>query len=112
MAAPIVALNEPLQCIVCQKPGLIKDLPCHHSFCKECLDDMLEFQDDGCATLTCSMKCGGSVSLNQNETTISFPNKYPLKSIDDRKYVYILYDWQYIQQTHDIQTVLISMGET
>ena len=84
MESLLTDLKKSVECIVCQEPQLLsKDLPCHHSFCKGCLDDMVTFRDDGSAVLTCPLKCIGNVVIKSNETTNSLPINYTLQSVLD-----------------------------
>ena len=48
-----------------------KTLLCQHSFCNACLDEILEFHNDGSATLHCPNKCKGIVTVNK---TLSINN--------------------------------------
>ena len=48
-----------------------KTLECHHYFCKECLDGLLQFNQDGSANIQCPKKCRKPTHLSQNDTTNS-----------------------------------------
>ena len=82
--ASLTALKKSLECVVCQEPQFHpKHLPCHHSFCKGCLDDMARFEHDGSAVIKCPMKCVGNVLIKPNETCNSLPSNYTLQSVLD-----------------------------
>ena len=72
-----------LECGIClnhlENP---KTLNCSHSCCKDCIDDMLKFNQDGSATIACPMRCeGGDVFLTKDETTSKLIAPYQLKNI-------------------------------
>ena len=73
-----------LQCPICidrlENP---KDLLCNHTFCKGCLDDLLEFHNDGSAIIHCPMKCKPANYINNSATTNDLKTSYHLKSMLD-----------------------------
>ena len=61
-----------MACAVCLDQ--IKDpktLTCHHSFCKECVEDLVKFIDDGSAVIMCPLGCSEINKLNSAETVDS-----------------------------------------
>ena len=57
-------LLETMKCALCHEILLYpKTLPCTHTFCSSCLDDILKFNKDGSATLECPNKCEGIVNV-------------------------------------------------
>ena len=76
-------ISSALECGICmnqlENP---KTLNCFHSFCKDCLDDMLKFNQDGSATLACPMRCPGvNVFITDGETTNKLKAPYHLKDV-------------------------------
>jgi hypothetical protein len=74
-----------LQCPICmdrlENP---KDLLCNHTFCKSCLDDLLEFDPhDGSAIIQCPMKCKPLNYIDPLKTTNDLKTSYHLKSMLD-----------------------------
>ena len=72
--ATVEVLIEAAQCALCNKilceP---KTLPCFHSFCKQCIDDTLIFNDDGSATIICpETECSGNFVISTEDTSAKF----------------------------------------
>ena len=78
------SMESMLECRIClcllDDP---KGLQCQHSYCKDCLDDLLKFQPDGSATFSCVMKCEGVVTIDAKCTTNELSAPYQLKGILD-----------------------------
>lgn len=60
-----------------------KQLNCGHTYCKDCLDDILQFRENGSAELSCPLRCTKRTILNQDETTASLMTVYSLTDILD-----------------------------
>ena len=80
----IESMESMLECRIClcllDNP---KGLQCQHSYCKDCLDDLLRFEPDGSATFSCVMKCEGEVFIDNKSTTNDLSAPYQLKGILD-----------------------------
>ena len=99
--ASLTILKKSIECPICQEPQLNpKHLPCHHSFCKGCLDDMVKFEQDGSAKIVCPMKCIGNCFIKSNETTNSLPSNYSMQSVLD--IVKASYD-RYVEYNHYVK---------
>ncbi|XP_057304366.1 E3 ubiquitin-protein ligase Midline-1-like [Hydractinia symbiolongicarpus] len=85
MAASKVDLTHILECKICldtyHKP---KQLTCGHSYCQDCLDSILVFNNDGSAELPCPLRCNGKTLVNQHETTASLVTAYTLNDLLDQ----------------------------
>jgi len=101
MAAPIDLghLTQMLQCGICKNTlSNPKSLRCSHSFCKLCLDGLMEFIEGGSGVLKCpNADCGKSSFLSCDQTTndlqvdhivkgiVSMVKKSPEEEQDDNK---------------------------
>ncbi|XP_057312159.1 tripartite motif-containing protein 59-like [Hydractinia symbiolongicarpus] len=74
-----------LECKICldqfERPKL---LSCGHTYCKNCLDEILIFKEDGSAEILCPLKCKSNVRIGRGETTICLPTNYSLSDIVDQ----------------------------
>ncbi|XP_057305410.1 E3 ubiquitin-protein ligase TRIM56-like [Hydractinia symbiolongicarpus] len=81
-AAKAKQLSVLLECKVCMdtyhKP---KTLNCGHTYCQDCLDSMLVFNDDGSAELQCPLRCSSKTTLGPHETTSSLMTTYLVTDI-------------------------------
>ena len=72
-------IEKGCECHIClQQLVEPKTLLCHHSFCAECLEMLLEFDDNGSATIECPLKCKMVTSLTSNDTIKSLKTNYHL----------------------------------
>ncbi|XP_057300517.1 tripartite motif-containing protein 45-like [Hydractinia symbiolongicarpus] len=75
----ITQLSTILECKIClgiyHNPKLLN---CGHTYCQDCLDGILVFQDDGNAEMPCPLRCPKKTKLDQHETTSSLITNYPL----------------------------------
>lgn len=82
--ANLTVLAKDYDCSICldqlQNP---KTLQCQHSFCKDCLDGVLKFNENGSATLQCPMKCYDVKVLTESETTNNLTANYHMKKTLD-----------------------------
>ena len=63
-------VEKRLECELClERLDNPKMLDCSHSFCKSCLDTILEFQKDGSARIECPFRCKKKTVLKNHETT-------------------------------------------
>lgn len=73
----IMQLQKYLECSICldifTNPRL---LTCRHQFCKECLDEIIVFNEDGSAIINCPLKCSKPTILNQYQTTNDLGGSY------------------------------------
>jgi len=62
-------------CSIClQKIVNAKILVCNHHFCKDCLESLLSFRQNGSATITCPLEdCAHETIINVNETVNDLP---------------------------------------
>lgn len=73
-----------LECKICLKTLYKpKQLICGHMYCQDCLDRMLDFNEDGSAELPCSLRCSKKTKLDKHETTLSLVTSYPMADILD-----------------------------
>jgi len=63
-------MKSGLECSIClQKMVNPKILTCSHKFCKECLEEILVFREDGSAIVACPLKdCSHQTVINVNQT--------------------------------------------
>lgn len=84
MALSPSMISAMVECKICleiyHKP---KHLNCGHTYCQECLDDMLSFNEDGSAELNCPLRCANKTIINEHDTTSSLANSYCLSEILD-----------------------------
>lgn len=77
-------ISKGLECSICMamlhEP---KVLQCHHWFCKTCIDELVEFNIDGCAIINCPMKCKIHTFIESTQTTDDLPIPYQLTSLLD-----------------------------
>ena len=75
----VFELTAKLRCLKCtlqlQQPRI---LPCHHTFCKSCIDDVVEengeFDTNGNLTLRCPKEeCNKPFIIKHNETSSDVP---------------------------------------
>ena len=73
-----------LECAICLdvyvKP---KDLVCRHTFCKGCVDNILQFNEDGSAIINCPKKCKEQTFIDTVGTTNDLGTNFRFKSIVD-----------------------------
>ena len=63
-------LEELVECMFClDRLTNPKVLHCTHSFCKTCLDTMLEFRSDGSAKVECPLRYSVTTDIDSDETT-------------------------------------------
>ncbi|XP_057300379.1 E3 ubiquitin-protein ligase TRIM56-like [Hydractinia symbiolongicarpus] len=78
------AMSALLKCKICldqfEHPKL---LSCGHTYCKNCLDEILIFKEDGSAEIRCSLKCTASMIIAADQTTSCFTKNYSLSDIVD-----------------------------
>ena len=76
-------LLDHLQCALCldiyDDP---KCLVCLHSFCKTCIDETLQFNNDGSATIDCP-QCKKQTFIDANKTTNDLLANFQIKGIVD-----------------------------
>ena len=76
-------LLDHLQCALCldiyDDP---KCLVCNHSFCKTCIDETLQFNNDGSATIDCP-QCKKQTFIDANKTTNDLLANFQIKGIVD-----------------------------
>ncbi|XP_057303093.1 uncharacterized protein LOC130639900 [Hydractinia symbiolongicarpus] len=84
MALSPSMISAMVECKICletyHKP---KHLNCGHTYCQDCLDDMLSFNEDGSAELNCPLRCPNKTIINEHDTTSSLANSYCLSEILD-----------------------------
>ena len=75
-------LQSALECSVCleqyENPKMLK---CTHEFCKECLEQLVLFQPDGSATITCPMRCSQITTISKDTTVNDLSASYIAKNI-------------------------------
>ncbi|XP_057306091.1 uncharacterized protein LOC130644475 [Hydractinia symbiolongicarpus] len=85
MAVSKIDLAAVLECKICldtfHKP---KHLICGHTYCRDCLDSILDFGEDGSAELACPLRCAKKTVIDQHETTSSLINTYTLTDLLDQ----------------------------
>lgn len=73
-----------VECSIClEKFDNPKMLKCSHMFCKECLEDIIEFMADGSAAITCPMRCAAQTLISVDETINDLSTSYEFKGILD-----------------------------
>lgn len=78
-------LSALLECKICMDTyDNPKFLSCGHTYCKNCLDDILVFQKNGSAEICCPLKCKSVVTIAKNDTTSFLATNYPLSDIIDQ----------------------------
>ena len=58
-------------------------LPCHHTYCRLCIDDLLKFHENGEATVKCPKNCNGETTIGHQETSKILPINFSLSNILD-----------------------------
>ena len=59
-----------------------KCLECNHSFCKECIDEILQFNDDGSATVDCP-QCKKQTFIDATKTANDLLPNFQTKRLVD-----------------------------
>ncbi|XP_057300600.1 tripartite motif-containing protein 2-like [Hydractinia symbiolongicarpus] len=73
-----------LECNICLDAYLNpKYLNCGHTYCQQCLDDILQFQEDGSAELHCPLKCERKTMIGRHETSSCLPTNFGLVEVMD-----------------------------
>ena len=69
----VTKLSKGVECIVCKKTLFDpRSLPCLHTCCLACSDEIVVFHKDGSGKLKCpSSECNGVVNISTNETLSS-----------------------------------------
>lgn len=82
MAMSKEELSALLECKIClgtyEEP---KNLPCGHTYCKNCIGSILIFKENGSTEIPCPFKCELTVAIDENKTTSSLPTNCPLSHI-------------------------------
>ncbi|XP_057310413.1 E3 ubiquitin-protein ligase TRIM56-like [Hydractinia symbiolongicarpus] len=85
MALSKVELAAMLECKICldtyHQP---KQLNCGHTYCQDCLDGLLLFEEDGSAELPCPVRCTEKTTITNEQTTSSLMKVFTLTSILDK----------------------------
>ena len=75
-------LKSNLECGVClnllDNP---KDLVCGHTFCKDCIDGLLKFKEDGSADISCPNRCKEVTYIDAQNTANDLRSSYILKTL-------------------------------
>ena len=73
MAEVLTKLSKGVECIVCKKTLFNpRSLPCQHTCCLACLDEIIVFDKDGSGKLKCpSSECSCIVNIKTTETISS-----------------------------------------
>ena len=58
-----------------------KVLHCNHSYCKTCLDNILQFRGDGSGFIVCPVRCEGQTEVKEGKTTNDLNVPVQLKSL-------------------------------
>ena len=77
-------ITKALECGICL--ATVKNprrLACEHSFCKSCLDKLLEFAVDGSCTIRCPKQCTKYTSISNKSTTNDLGVDCMMKGITD-----------------------------
>lgn len=75
-------LDKKVQCAICLDTVCNpKSLTCQHSYCKRCLDNLLQFNNNGSASIKCPKGCAIETQISSTETTNNLPINYMLKDI-------------------------------
>lgn len=73
-----------LECGICMnhlnKPRILQ---CQHSFCKDCIDNILTFNADGSAEAKCPFRCETLTAIPPEQTSAQLPSNYQLLGIID-----------------------------
>lgn len=73
-----------LECSIClEQYDNPKLLACAHSFCKRCLEDIVKFNGDGSASITCPLRCTEETQISENSTVNDLKSCYDIKNIID-----------------------------
>ena len=66
----ITQLSGKLECMICHQTLFNpRNLPCHHSFCQTCLDNIITFKKNGSGRITCPMNnCPEVVNVGVTES--------------------------------------------
>ena len=77
-------ISKILECGICMNQlHTPKVLHCQHSFCKNCIDNILQFKPDGSADITCPFRCAGLTTIGPAETTADLKSNFQLLGIVD-----------------------------
>ena len=75
-------ISEVLQCAIClQLLSNPRSLQCNHTYCKVCLDGLLQFNDEGSAKIACPLRCADETTISEDKTTNDLPVPHQLKCI-------------------------------
>lgn len=77
-------LSDILECAICLDPVRNpKTLACHHSYCKNCLDNLVDFDENGAAVIQCPRACKRLTRIPREQTTNDLGVEFMLKRIVD-----------------------------
>ncbi|XP_057299655.1 uncharacterized protein LOC130630249 isoform X2 [Hydractinia symbiolongicarpus] len=77
-------LNEAIKCNVClEQLCNPKILQCFHTFCKDCLDHVIQWEYSGAGTIKCPLMCAELTNITLTGTTNDLPPNYNLASVID-----------------------------
>ena len=75
-------MEKLVECGIClDRLNNPKDLICSHSFCKSCIEDILEFRPNKCAVIRCPMRCEKVTIIKPNKTVNDLTTSIHLKQI-------------------------------
>lgn len=76
-------MRDVVECKICLSPlHNPKTLKCHHTFCKGCLEDLLQWKGGkGSAFIKCPLRCKDETKLSYKETLDDLVSSYEMKAI-------------------------------
>ena len=77
-------IAKQIECGICLQPFVNpRLLQCGHTYCKNCLDEVLVFNSDGSAVINCPKRCEGANHIPADKTTECLGVNYELQGIVD-----------------------------
>ena len=98
MTEVLTKLSKGVECIICKKTLFNpRILPCHHTCCLACLDEIVVFEKNGSGKLKCpSSECNAVANIKSTETIsstfgINHSLQHVLDILKEYKETYVTY---------------------
>ena len=66
-------LKRAVECAICLETFVnLKSLQCNHTYCKSCLDEIAQFDEDGSVTIQCPKACPENTHISNTQPPMTY----------------------------------------